>query len=72
MLPYDIIARILELEADNYGFLFQCSLVTQEFNLAASHLLYSYVVVSPPFHPVLNLKDIGIPVRFIAGTDLQL
>ena len=66
MFSYDIITQILELAADDYGLLFQCSLVTWEFNHAASQLLYSHVVVSPPFRRVLNLRDTGsIPVRLI-------
>ena len=73
MLPYDIVTQILEFAADDYGLLFQCSLVTREFNCAASQLLYFHVVVSPPFRRVLNLRDTGsIPVRLIPGTNLRL
>jgi len=66
MLPYDVVTQILDFAADDYGLLFQCSLVTWEFNCAASQLLYFHVVVSPPFREVLNLRDTGsIPVRLI-------
>jgi len=71
-LAYDIVNRILELSADNYGLLYHCSLVNWEFNYAASRLLYFRVVLSPLFRPVLNLRDTGsIPVsgnaRYISG-----
>jgi len=71
-LGYDIVNRILGLSADNYGFLYSCSLVNWEFNHAASRLLYFRVVLSPLFQPVLNLRDTGsIPVsgnaRYVSG-----
>ena len=62
-LASHIVNHILEFTADSYGLLYRCSLVNWEFNRAASRLLYFRVVLSPPFQPVLNLKDTGsIPV----------
>ncbi|KAF8968746.1 hypothetical protein BDZ97DRAFT_1797828 [Flammula alnicola] len=56
-LVYDLIARVMELSRDDYALLFHSSLVNWEFNRAASRMLYSRVVVSPHFKPVLNLRD---------------
>jgi len=64
-ISYDIIARILEFCGQDYALLFHCSLVNWQFNLAASKMLYSTVVICPKFNPVaiLNLRDIGaLPV----------
>lgn len=62
-LVYDLIAHVMELCYDDYYLLFQSSLVNWEFNRAASRILYSRVVVSPQFKPVLNLRDTSsIPV----------
>ena len=63
-LASHIVDHILEISGDDYGFLYRCSLVNWEFTHAASRLLYFRVVLSPPFKPVLNLRDTGsIPVR---------
>ena len=60
---YDIIARVMEGCQDDYDLLARCALVSWDFNGAASRMLYSRVVISPPFSPVLNLRDAGsIPV----------
>ena len=55
----DLVPPILEDLRDNYDVLYNCSLVCKEFNVTASRLLYCHVVFSPPFRPVLNLKDRG-------------
>ncbi|KDR81885.1 hypothetical protein GALMADRAFT_240158 [Galerina marginata CBS 339.88] len=58
-LVYDLIVRVMELCHDDYGLLAQCALVNWEFNRAASRMLYSKVVLSPHFKPVLDLRDAG-------------
>lgn len=59
-LFYDLLLHVLDHFHDDYGTLYRCSLVNWEFNRAALRLLYSRVVFSPPFRPVLNLKDRGV------------
>lgn len=60
-LYYDVIFRILGYHRDDYGQLFQWSLVNKEFNRAASNMLYYRVVLSPPVSRLhqLNLRDTG-------------
>lgn len=59
MIDSDLVPPILEALRDNYDALYKCSLVCKEFNVTASRLLYCHVVFSPPFRPVLNLRDRG-------------
>ena len=71
LMEFDIISHILGLSED-YGLLYHCSLVNWEFNRAASQMLYLHVVLSPPFRPMLDLRDTGlIPVsenaRYVSG-----
>ena len=62
-LVYDLIAHVIEICCDDYHLLFQSSLVNWEFNRVASRILYSRIVVSPQFTPILNLRDTNsIPV----------
>jgi hypothetical protein len=56
-LVHDILLPVLEILQYNYGDLYRCALVNRDFNAIASKVLYSRVVLSPPFRPVLNLKD---------------
>ncbi|KAK2465510.1 hypothetical protein APHAL10511_002402 [Amanita phalloides] len=56
---YDFVPHILDALCDNYNALYKCSLVSKDFNVIASRLLYHRVVFSPPFRPVLNLRDRG-------------
>jgi hypothetical protein len=53
----DILLPVLEIFEDDYCTLYLCSLVNREFNEIATKLLYSRVVLAPPFRPGLNLKD---------------
>lgn len=55
-LIYDVLLLVLETLHD-YSHLYRCSLVNRLFNQIASKVLYSQVVLSPPFRPVLDLKD---------------
>jgi len=57
----DLLPCIFEVLCDNYDVLYKCSLICKEFNVIASRLLYRRVVFSPPFRPVLNLRDRGTP-----------
>ncbi|KIM89935.1 hypothetical protein PILCRDRAFT_812719 [Piloderma croceum F 1598] len=56
-LGYDVLLQVLEMFRDDYGNLYRCSLVNREYNEIASKILYSRVVLSPPFSRGLNLKD---------------
>ncbi|KAF9006991.1 hypothetical protein BDQ17DRAFT_1238451 [Cyathus striatus] len=67
VLHYDLLVYILEPYHDDYSLLSRCALVNWEFNRAASKLLYFRVVLSPPFRPVLNLRDPGF---ISAGSNL--
>ncbi|KAG2005739.1 hypothetical protein CC2G_002118 [Coprinopsis cinerea AmutBmut pab1-1] len=60
-LYYDVLLRSLEFFRGDYGALYRFSLVNKDFNRAASTLLYSRVVLSPPPSHALqiNLKDAG-------------
>ncbi|KIL61681.1 hypothetical protein M378DRAFT_82220, partial [Amanita muscaria Koide BX008] len=55
----DLLLNILDIFRDDYGALHICSLVCRRFNIPISRLLYRRVVLSPPFIPVLNLRDRG-------------
>ncbi|KAF8797660.1 hypothetical protein BYT27DRAFT_7124904 [Phlegmacium glaucopus] len=71
-LPYDLIARVIEICRDDYSLLHQCSLVNWDFNQAATRILYSRVVLSPPFRLVLDLSDTSsIPVSSLRGSAFQ-
>jgi len=71
-LPYDLIARVMEICRDDYGLLYECSLVSWDFNQAVTRILYSRVVLSPPFRLVLDLSDTSsIPVSSLRGSALQ-
>ena len=54
---YDTLLPVLEILDHDYSDLYHCSLVNRDFNEMASKVLYSRVVLSPPFQPILNLKD---------------
>lgn len=69
-LSYDLLVRILDHFRDDYPTLYSCSLVNWEFNHAASKILYSRAVLSPPFQRVLDLRNTGIPVK-VFRTSLQ-
>jgi hypothetical protein len=57
-LGYDVLLQVLETFQDDYGNLYRCSLVNREYNEIASRILYSRVVLSPPFNRGrVNLKD---------------
>ncbi|KAF9463355.1 hypothetical protein BDZ94DRAFT_1259156 [Collybia nuda] len=56
-LSYDTLLCVFDTFADNYGTLYQFSLVNWEFNKAASGLLYRRIKLSPPFQRALDLKD---------------
>ena len=56
-VPSDILLPVLEIFEGDYCTLYLCSLVNREFNEIATKLLYSRVVLAPPFRPGLNLKD---------------
>src|ERR1700691_645210 len=56
-LIYDTLLPVLELLERDYGDLYRCSLVNRDFNEMASKVLYSRVVLSPPFRPSLDLKN---------------
>lgn len=58
-LDYDLLVNILDIFRDDYGALYNCSLVCRQFNILTSRLLYRRVVLSPPFSLVLNLRDRG-------------
>ncbi|KIL64554.1 hypothetical protein M378DRAFT_126372 [Amanita muscaria Koide BX008] len=58
-LNHDLLVNILDIFRDDYGALYNCSLVCKQFNILTSRLLYRRVVLSPPFSPVLNLRDRG-------------
>jgi len=54
---YDVLLPVLEIFQDHYGNLYRCSLVNRKFNEIASKLLYSRIVLSPPFTRGINLND---------------
>ena len=61
----DVLHHVLGEFSEDYRDLYRCSLVSWRFNSIASKLLYARVEYSPPFRPVLDLKDRGeIPVSF--------
>lgn len=60
-LSYDLLLRILDHFRDDHTTLYSYSLVNWEFNRAASKILYSRAVLSPPFQRVLDLRNTGIP-----------
>lgn len=74
MIDYDLLLRVLAYLRDNYDALYKCSLVCKDFNITASWLLYRRVVLSPPFRPVLNLRDRGALTvsEFLARQDPNL
>ncbi|PFH50358.1 hypothetical protein AMATHDRAFT_145250 [Amanita thiersii Skay4041] len=57
----DVLISILNILYDEYDYdsLYNCSFVSSAFNELASSFLYRRVVLSPPFNPVLNLRDKG-------------
>jgi len=60
----DLLHHVFQEFSEDYRALYQFSLVNWNFNNVASKLLYTRVEYSPPFRPVLDLKDRGeIPVR---------
>jgi hypothetical protein len=62
--PFSYDVLLIILENLHHGTLYTCALVNNEFNKVASKLLYTSIIVSPPFQRVLNLKDRdGIPVN---------
>lgn len=72
-LPYDLIACVMETCRDDYPLLYQCSLVNWHFNQIVTRILYSRVILSPPFRPVLHLSDIdSIPVSNLRGSTFNL
>ena len=54
---YDILLPVFEILQREYDDLYRCSLVNRDFNEIATKFLYSEVVLSPLFRPVLDLKD---------------
>ncbi|RDB17499.1 hypothetical protein Hypma_000999 [Hypsizygus marmoreus] len=58
-LSYDLLVQVLEILRDDYATLYQCALVNSQLNQAASRFLYARVEYSPPYRPVLDLKDRG-------------
>ena len=71
-LHYDLISCVMEFCRDDSSLLYQCSRVNWGFNQAATRILYSRVILSPPFRPVLDLSDTSsIPVSNLRGSAFQ-
>ena len=68
-IPRDLIACMMEFCSDDSSLLYQCSRVNRDFNQAAARILYSRVILSPPFQPVLDLSNTSsIPVNTLRGS----
>ncbi|KAK0478760.1 hypothetical protein IW261DRAFT_185830 [Armillaria novae-zelandiae] len=61
ILDDDVLCCILEELHSNYAALGTCALVSRSLNRLATKILYSKVVWSPIFRPIINLKDKGLP-----------
>lgn len=67
----DILPLIFEHLEDDYGTLYQCSIVNHAFNKSASAILYHQIIFAPPLIQGLLLsgskeeaRTVGFPVDF--------
>ncbi|KAJ7206035.1 hypothetical protein GGX14DRAFT_367657 [Mycena pura] len=56
-LPNDVLRFLLDFLKEDHVALSRCILVNREFNWAASSVLYSQVVLCPPYVPTFDILD---------------
>ncbi|KAK0213514.1 hypothetical protein IW262DRAFT_311297 [Armillaria fumosa] len=61
ILDDDVLCCILDELHSEYAALRTCALVSRSLNRLATNFLYSKVVWSPVFRPIISLKDKGVP-----------